>query len=253
MPFDTSGALRRQALGPGPADDPPRGKGDAPPGEFSSGVSVSIQTRAPVDSFEHRPHRRLACIVCHTNATGGRGLTFEPPRGCDICHHQRPANDRCGNCHQPGELATERTMALHITVPRQSDRTRTVGFSHPAHQQYQCMECHQAAVTMGLAPQVASCRDCHDNHHEPVRDCNTCHTGYDIRARHEPGIEASHQRCDACHTASTVRMLVPTRSFCAACHAEQETDHHPGKECSVCHLLSEPAEWRRRLVSGSNQ
>ncbi|HEX9895195.1 MAG TPA: hypothetical protein VGA78_14785 [Gemmatimonadales bacterium] len=251
IPFDTTRALKRTALAPGPTDDPPRGKGDAPPEDDASGVLFSALAPTSADSFEHRPHRRLACIECHTTSSGRAGLSFQPPRGCDICHHQAPATSRCASCHQPQELSAARIMALHITVPKQPDRSRPVGFSHPKHEQYPCLECHKAPVTMGLTPQVASCRDCHQNHHEPARDCTSCHTGYDIRAKHQPGIEASHQRCDACHTGATVRLLVPTRSFCASCHAEQKADHHPSRECSVCHLLSEPAEWRRRLVSGS--
>jgi DnaJ-class molecular chaperone len=103
---------------------------------------------------------------------------------------------------------------------------------------------------MGLSPQVTTCRNCHENHHEPARDCTTCHTGYDIRARHEPEVEASHQRCDACHTTGTVQLLLPNRSFCSTCHAEQKADHHSGRECTVCHLLSEPLAWKRRLISG---
>jgi hypothetical protein len=254
LPFDTTRALRREALGPGPADDPLRGKGDTPPEDIPSGVSLVTPVfapAAPADTFEHRPHRRLACLECHTTSSGTTGLTFEPPRGCDICHHQAPATSRCATCHQAGELSAAETMSLHITVPRQPERARSVPFSHPAHQQYQCRECHTAPVTMGLSPQVSACRNCHENHHEPARDCTTCHTGYDIRARHEPDVEASHQRCDACHTTGTVQLLLPNRSFCATCHVEQKTDHHPGRECTVCHLLSEPQAWKRRLTGGA--
>jgi hypothetical protein len=74
--------------------------------------------------------------------------------------------------------------------------------------------------------------------------------GYDIQEEH-PGAEASHQRCDACHTPATIHLLTPNRSFCATCHGEQKADHYPGRECTVCHLLAEPADWKRRLVSGS--
>jgi hypothetical protein len=251
LPFDTTRALRRISHWPGPADDPPRGKGDAPPEENSSGVSFSTPAPAVQDSFNHRQHRQLACITCHTTSSGRSGLTFEPPRGCNICHHQAPATSRCGNCHQPQELQVAQTMALHIAVPKQPERARDVAFSHPEHRQYRCQECHSEPVTLALTTRAASCRDCHAEHHEPARDCGDCHRGYDIREKHEPGIETSHTRCDACHTPATIHLLTPTRSFCATCHAEQEADHFPGKECSVCHLLAEPGQWKRRLVSGS--
>lgn len=251
LPFDTTRALRRITLAPGPADDPPRGKGDTPPEELPSGVSISAQAAQP-DSFEHRPHRRLACIECHTTRSGRGSLTFERPRGCDICHHQAPAASRCGQCHQPDELAG-RSISLHITVPKEPDRIRPVDFVHQTHGRYQCLECHTTPVTMAAPPRTATCRNCHENHHDAARDCSACHTGYDIRARHSPDVEASHQRCDACHTASTVELLLPNRSFCTTCHTAQRTDHHPNRECAACHLLSEPAEWKRRLTSRSGR
>ncbi len=253
VPFDTSGALRRIATSPGPADDPPRGKGDAPPEELPSGGLLSGPRLAAQDTFPHRPHQKLACIECHSTRSGHGGLTFERPRGCDICHHQAAVVARCADCHQPAELAPPQRLVLRLTVRREAERARDVPFSHPAHERYRCLECHSTPVTMAVAPATASCRNCHENHHEPARDCAACHTGYDVRARHTPGVEASHQRCDACHAESTVRLLVPTRGFCLTCHEPQRRDHHPARECTVCHMLSEPAAWRPRLLTPRGQ
>jgi hypothetical protein len=62
-------------------------------------------------------------------------------------------------------------------------------------------------------------------------------------------LETAHQRCDACHTASTIAQLTPTRSFCATCHISQANDHYDLRECTVCHLLAEPAAYRAKLTS----
>ena len=242
LPFDTTKALKRVSMTPGPADDPPRGKGDAPPEEVLSGVFAAV-----ADSFPHSRHRRLSCIVCHNNRSGQTGLNFERPRGCDICHHQAPATSRCATCHEPGQMGKPITIPVHLTVPRETERTRDVGFSHPVHAQFTCLQCHVTPVSMATAG--ASCRDCHTDHHDARRDCASCHRGYDIRARHAFSGESSHQRCDACHQASTVRMLEPLRSFCSTCHDAQRTAHFPERECVTCHLLREPAEWKRRLAT----
>ena len=252
VPFDTTKALKRIVAEPGPADDPPRGKGDAPPEDVLSGfflaprLATSLQ---PADTFNHGRHRKISCVECHSTRRGHGGLTFEAPRGCSICHHQAPVTSRCAACHAPERLNAALHMPVRIAVPRQPERTRELPFSHPGHARFQCLECHSTPVTLAPSAETTSCRNCHESHHESARNCAACHTGYDIRAKHSPDIEASHQRCDACHAAGTVRLLDPTRSFCQTCHEAQRTDHHPEKQCTVCHLLSEPAEWKRRLIT----
>jgi hypothetical protein len=72
-----------------------------------------------------------------------------------------------------------------------------------------------------------------------------------MRAAHADDIAASHQKCDACHTASTVAMLVPDRSFCLTCHGDLQPDHYPRKECTTCHFLAPPAAYRRHLTGGA--
>jgi hypothetical protein len=273
LPFDTSAALRRTAAIPHPdppitfsppraGDDgsPPRGKGDAPPeDDHPSGVRFPgwgrTVTRTAQDSFPHSRHRSLACVTCHRSTTGHGTLVFEAPRGCMICHHQARQQSPCAACHRPAELQpVAHPVAVTLTVARQPPRQRTVTFTHDRHREVPCTECHTTPVTLALSAAARECRDCHELHHEPARDCSTCHAFPDIRRAHEVALggreNASHQQCDACHTPATVGLLEPNRSFCATCHAEQKTGHHADRQCTVCHLLSEPGEWRPRLSGG---
>jgi hypothetical protein len=246
LPFDTTKALQRVSLAPPLTEEEPRGKGDIAPEEPFSGAFLS---RPVADSFPHSRHRRLSCIVCHSTGSGHGGLNFERPRGCQICHHQAPATSRCATCHSSDRMGQPVTVPVHLTVRREPERTRDVRFSHPTHSSIQCVQCHVTPVTLAPSPTVTSCRDCHATHHEARRDCASCHTGYDIRAKHSFSGESSHQRCDDCHTASTVKMLEPLRSFCSTCHEPQRASHYADRECVTCHLLREPAEWKRKLSS----
>ena len=253
LPFDTTKALQRVSQAPGPPDDEPRGKGDIAPEEVSSGVLFSRPApralRSVADSFPHSRHRRLSCVVCHSTGSGHGGLNFEQPRGCQICHHQAPATSRCATCHSAATMGQPLTLPIHLTVQREPERSRDVRFSHPQHSSIQCVQCHVTPVSLDASPTITSCRDCHATHHEARRDCSSCHTGYDIRARHSFSGESSHQRCDACHAASTVRVLEPLRSFCSTCHEPQRESHYADRECVTCHFLREPAEWKHRLVT----
>ena len=70
----------------------------------------------------------------------------------------------------------------------------------------------------------------------------------DAKAAH-PSPGAAHQRCDACHTGTTVAQLTPTRTFCATCHAPKATNHFDQKQCTTCHFLVEPGAYRARLTT----
>ena len=52
--------------------------------------------------------------------------------------------------------------------------------------------------------------------------------------------------CAECHAEATVSRLVPTRSFCLACH-EADTDHHAPRECTECHFQGTPESLRASL------
>ncbi len=260
VPFDTLGALRRISLLPDLHPMPPgdlRGKGDAPPEDAPSGgvlwrpaVPAPATGPAPQDSFPHAPHRRHACLECHTNREGHGGLTFVPPRGCNICHHQAPARSDCATCHRAQPPAPVQHLTVRVTVPNEPVRAREVPFSHETHVAKRCTECHTTPVTLAPTAALLECRSCHEEHHTADRSCAACHTAGDLRARHEDP-KTSHQRCDACHTPTTVALLTPTRPFCLTCHEPQRADHYVQKECTVCHFLAEPAAFRPRLVGAA--
>lgn len=273
LPFDTAAALRRSAapappqpimatarphlsLAPGAPQrvsrtDPPwpREITRLMPGR--SPVTVTFSGGDPVlaiDTFSHARHERLSCIVCHATGEGHGRLTFQPPRGCLICHHQAPATSRCASCHQRQELTPPRPVTVTVTVPERQPRPRPVDFLHSRHVSQSCVECHTTPVTLAPPPDKAQCRDCHSEHHAAERSCVSCHANAQPGPSHET-LEIAHQRCDACHTPTTIAQLTPTRSFCSTCHLDKAADHYVQKECTVCHFLAEPGAYRTRLVT----
>ncbi|HEX9720412.1 MAG TPA: hypothetical protein VGA59_11825, partial [Ramlibacter sp.] len=115
QPFDTTRALRRTSwVGP---HEEPRGKGDAsPPREDPGDYVARFPLPAQPDTFSHDRHKQLSCITCHAVAQGGGRLTFEAPRGCQICHHQAPATSTCATCHTPAELDSARVVRARVIV-----------------------------------------------------------------------------------------------------------------------------------------
>jgi hypothetical protein len=242
QPFDTTRALRQTSslVEPGRA----RGQGDRPPDDEPPGSRTDVSA-SPSDTFPHERHSRLACLTCHDLRSKERRLTFEAPRGCQICHHQRPARSDCATCHQSEELAQPRPVSVRVAVPRHLPRPRDVAFEHGPHGKLQCTGCHTMPVTLAPADSVRTCASCHADHHAEGRACASCHRTDAISAPHEEPVQA-HQACDACHTAATVSRLVPVRSFCLTCHSAK-VDHYAPKECAACHFQSSPAELRPRL------
>ena len=244
LPFDTTKALQQtfRLVEPGRS----RGRGDAPPPDDPVETS-SAPAASPIDTFSHKEHRRLTCITCHTTTSPTRRLTFEPPRGCQICHHQRPASSECATCHPSSELSEPDPVTIAVSVPRQTPRSREVPFVHDEHSKVACVDCHTTQVSLEPESPVATCAACHEEHHVAQRDCASCHRTSQIVEAHAPPIDA-HQACDQCHTERTVAALEPTRSFCLACHGS-ETNHYAEKECAVCHLQASPEAYRARLTS----
>lgn len=255
LPFDTLKAMQ-QSSRPAPLRDlhgvsrllvepgRARGRGDAPPPDDPPGERVAPIPSLP-DTFSHATHRKLACLTCHNTSSRTSDLTFQPPRGCQICHHQRPARSDCSTCHQSEEIEAARPVAVEVQVQRRAPRERQVGFEHSRHTDVACTECHVTPVSLEPAPPVAGCTACHGDHHVEGRDCAACHRTDAIVEAHAPPVDA-HRKCDQCHTATTVARLQPTRSFCLACHSS-ETDHYRQQECSVCHLQATPDEYRPSL------
>jgi hypothetical protein len=248
MPFDTTKALQQslRLIEPGRS----RGRGSAPPLDDPPGPRLD-QPVAPADSFSHKRHRRLTCITCHTTTSPTRKLTFEQPRGCQICHHQRPASSNCATCHESTELSDPQSVTVAVAVGREPSRSRPVLFNHGKHTDLACIECHTTSVTLESKPPVATCTACHADHHSARRDCAACHRSAEIIKAHQPPIDA-HRACDECHSERTVERLEPTRTFCLACHGS-DTDHHPEKECTVCHLQASPETYRPRLTSAGGR
>ena len=281
LPFDTTQALRRTGMttperifarrtvrapreirlafaAPGPitpssSGDAMRNAFDAPgPPAFHFAVGPPPAPKTAPDSFPHSRHEKLACLVCHETGEGHGRLTFERPRGCAICHHQAPAQSRCASCHKPAEYSAPIAATAIVTVPGHAPKPRQVEFRHGIHSDQVCRDCHTTPVTLAPDPAKAACKDCHDNHHAAGRNCSSCHAPVKPLSAHE-SVQASHQRCDACHTAATIARLTPTRSFCAACHTEKATDHYDNKECTTCHFLTEPSAYRPMLSTRSRE
>jgi hypothetical protein len=248
LPFDTTRARQQSSrlVEPGRS----RGRGDAPPPDDPPGESTILRVASPSDTFSHQRHRRLACLTCHDLRAKSRSLTFEVPRGCQICHHQRPAVSNCSACHQDPEIAEPESVTVQVTVSRHSPRAREVSFAHRTHHEIACVTCHQSPVSLAPTPDAATCAACHEDHHTADRECASCHRTEEIMTAHKPPVDA-HRACSQCHASSTVAALTPSRSFCLACH-DSKVDHYDSKECTVCHLQATPEGYRPRLsASGS--
>jgi len=248
LPFDTAKALRQSLVPEPPPAEPERPskvKGDAPPGDDPPRRGLSAFPAVPSDSFSHPIHKKLACLTCHLS-TSGEKLTFEPPRGCQICHHQKPAKTDCAKCHEQGSLPDIVAVPVSIAAAAKPARERTVAFRHEKHTDLKCTACHGQAVTMAPVDSAVTCQGCHDKHHEAARHCAECHQTATITQTHAKPAR-THVACDACHATAAIAALSPTRTFCLACHPPA-VDHNEEKECSACHLQATPDEYRSRLL-----
>lgn len=237
LPFDTTATLRTSGLPPPPREL--RGKGDTP---------VAEEPPWAADTFAHAPHQRLPCLTCH-DPRSTRKLTFEPGRGCQICHHQAPERNDCTACHSSAELAARPGVAVTVTVAHTSPLTRAIPFDHSEHAVRNCLNCHTTPVTLAPGTAAANCTACHDAHAAPTATCAACHAAAAPFAAHRPPADA-HRACSACHQAAIVATLSPTRQLCLTCHAPQR-DHRPGAECTTCHLAADPATYRSHLAQGA--
>jgi hypothetical protein len=248
LPFDTLKALN-QSLAPEQPSEPPerpsKVKGDAPPGDDPPGRALSAIPSLPSDTFAHPLHKKLACLTCHLS-TSGKKLTFEPPRGCQICHHQNPAKADCAECHTKERMPEAIAVPVSIKAAGKPARDRTVAFRHETHKDLKCAGCHSTVVSLSPADSVLTCQGCHDKHHADGRDCASCHRTATITEAHALPARP-HVACDACHATAAIAALRPTRTFCLACHPPS-VDHYAGRECSSCHLQAQPDQYRARLL-----
>ncbi|MDH5643002.1 MAG: hypothetical protein OEY63_02285, partial [Gemmatimonadota bacterium] len=193
---------------------------------------------SPPDTFPHDRHEDLSCLNCHVTRSGHGQLTFEAPRGCQICHHESPEREPCADCHQASELLTAQTVSVSVHTQSYAPREREVGFSHEAHTTEDCSSCHVESVSLAAGPEQASCNDCHGDHHQPARECSTCHLGDGFLEPHAPPADA-HLECASCHVLGEDAVLRPDRQLCVTCHVD-EREHYVEKECTVCHMGAPP-------------
>ena len=255
MPFDTTRARRGaevSALWHDEWSEPTR-RGPSPPSRDPPGLELpaaSFSTPIALDTFSHDRHRALACITCHTTTDPKRRLTFTPPRGCQACHHASPAKAACGTCHGREELPGTLTLPVQVAVAGHTPRARDVTFSHTAHESQRCVACHTTPVTLEAdAAKGGGCASCH---HAEGRACSACHEAAQPRAAH-PDLGDGHVACSSCHQEAVVAQLMPGRSFCLTCHAQQR-DHFAGRggECTTCHFLRTPDEFRKHLLTAED-
>lgn len=213
--------------------------------------------------FDHGAHvvsAGVACTKCHSGidylvpdkrdstkqlVDRRHGKTFVSAASCENCHHAPTTKAACSQCHA-GEARLGRTIA--VTMPlkltqRGAPTSRTVAFDHRLHGKVDCATCHASRPDVR---NVASCSNCHQNHHEQATQCSACHG----TTAHDAHKAADHLNCTACHARQTVALLTPNRAFCATCHADR-ANHKPGRECSSCHMQSTPAELKKKILSGA--
>ncbi|MDX2192545.1 MAG: hypothetical protein NW201_04260 [Gemmatimonadales bacterium] len=258
LPFDTTkakGNAKVSALPEVLSPDPPRrrGQGDGPPADAmatpANAGGVRAKPAAPPDSFAHDQHRKVACVSCHPTSSRTSILTFERPRGCQICHHEAPQQRDCATCHAEAELrglVHRSEMTVKVAKAEARPVTRTVPFRHDQHTTNRCLECHQEPVTLKPTLAARTCTDCHADHHAGGRDCATCHRTEGIVKAHQRPVDA-HVQCSSCHASATVGRLAPTRSFCLTCHDPAKADHHAPAECTTCHMLRAPEAYQPLL------
>ncbi|MCH8935273.1 MAG: hypothetical protein IIB90_06075 [Gemmatimonadetes bacterium] len=213
-----------------------------PPSAHTLQDALTIQP----DSFSHAQHSDLSCLTCHVSTSGHGQLTFEAPRGCQICHHQAPTEGECASCHAPQDMRAPVLASIRVQTGEHPTHVRDVGFDHGMHQTVQCVSCHVVPVTLAAASPTKNCVDCHGDHHTANRDCVSCHVGDDYYQPHAPPADA-HTGCNTCHDPATIETLLPDQLFCLTCHQTQK-EHYPDGECTQCHLQASPEEFRGKLT-----
>jgi hypothetical protein len=245
LPFDTTAALRSQTLLP--EERPSKVKGDSPPPDDPPPPRPAAFTppATPADSFAHSRHQKLPCLTCHRTESRHGALTFERPRGCQICHHQAPGSSDCTSCHD--SVRDSLPVSFTIAAARTAPHPRTVPFRHAWHTGQRCTTCHGEPVSLAPVDSARTCSGCHASHHETGRDCASCHRQVAAATTAHQRQPQSHVECTACHATRVVAELTPARSFCLSCH-ESRVDHYRDRECITCHLQSTPEEFRARLI-----
>jgi nitrate/TMAO reductase-like tetraheme cytochrome c subunit len=173
--------------------------------------------------FDHEPHLLrggLSCADCHTPLERHGGTTISAPASCDACHHRAINPLNCAACHPGAGGAPEATRTL-----------ATGDFSHGVHREagLACTACH---APPSMNARELRCDNCHDQHHQPERNCLSCHRGGAL-AKHA---QTAHAACVTCH-ASTPGLSRWSREVCTSCHADRAVGHYSPKPCEACHKI----------------
>jgi hypothetical protein len=261
--------------------------GDAHKGQFAGDCGACHDAKsfkkASVDHAATRyplagKHAAVACVKCHTPASGTKVVRYRPlGMGCADCHkdvHRGQFKKSCESCHSVKGFDRATSGFAH-------DRDSTYRLEG-THASTKCEACHKsesAAFPTGAGeavryrPIAAACRTCHADEHggQLSLDCATCHTM--VHFKPAPGF--SHQKtryplgplhsgvaCDKCHSRPVTPVLggalspvryKPLGVTCAACHQSTEhakaefplTGRHVALGCDACHTAKAP-----RLKSG---
>jgi hypothetical protein len=224
---------------------------------FTGAAGEGGQERSGSLDFPHSAHADVACSRCHSGLPGHdthRGVDCAQCHGprptenllpsraamgetsCLTCHHDPAIGVACSRCHAPedaGPLAVTQRFGI---AGRVAERTTT--FDHGVHGDQQCATCHADPVSR---IRERDCQSCHQDHHQPNRDCAQCHVS-SLLASHDP---AAHLGCtgSTCHDTGSIAALSrlgsigPTagRTTCLICHQTQ-TAHAPARACDGCHF-----------------
>lgn len=180
----------------------------------------------------HATHESVGCVDCHQGSAWlGERVVFARNE-CLSCHHSPDQASACEQCHDSGPAPVARTENLHLSV-WPAPRSRILPFDHAVHQTVDCAQCHTGGV---LKKFEQGCASCHQDHHQPMATCATCHSDVPLETH---DLE-SHLGCGGaqCHQDALPLEAERSRSTCLTCHTAQ-VDHEPGGDCATCHVLGE--------------
>lgn len=211
-------------------------------------VVVSAATLLPAQQeprpFQHEAHRDLSCLSCHTS--GGRHGVPKTwtAADCASCHHREDQPLACAACHDPADRADRRESVQEMWLSVwEAPRSRELPFEHPAHEGFECRDCHESAPE--LAPRT--CASCHEDHVEADVECAQCHRPT------EPGVHGlvAHLSCagSGCHSQAATERPMLSRPSCLVCHDAQR-DHRTESPCVRCHFMSGGATRAPTRVQG---
>ena len=142
---------------------------------------------------------------------------------CQTCHHGRTDDAgepiACATCHGGTNGAPTDPVAVDVGL-----------FPHENHVAagLQCASCHKAP---SMAFEGVTCQMCHGLHHQPDRQCLSCHQE-GTQEKH-PGF--THVVCRECHDqASGITRW--TREVCTTCHTDR-VEHNAPVICTNCHQI----------------